>query len=232
MKKTAVKKVAAVVLTVLMMFAVSLNAFAETWQDRLEQALNGYVDDYNNADPESQKNMQEEFDKFIKDFGLDEIDLGALSETDIGQIVTGIGDNLALDSFLGLAGDAFSSGMAMLEDVFNKGSGTSDGSNTAKPPVTSPNIIIADPVPESSNVAVGVPEQNLPTLNAPSSGSTEPTTAGNMVGAGVTTPNTTAPQVVIDDQMNTSSTTVLIVMCVSTIAVIMALVIFFIFKKK
>lgn len=232
MKKTAVKKISAVVLTILMMFAVSFNAFAETWQDRLEQGLNDFSDDYNSADSESQEEMQDSFNKFLKDFGLDEVDLGSLSETDIGQIITGIGDNLALDSFLGLAGDAFSSGMAMLEDVFNKGSGTSDGSNTAKPPVTSPNIIIADPVPESSTVAVGVPQQNMPSTNTRPTYSTEPTTAGNLVGAGVTTPGTTAPQVVVDDSMNTSSMAVLIVMSVSTVAVIMALVIFFILKKK
>ncbi len=232
MKKTAVKKISAVVLTMLMMFVVSFNAFAETWQDRLEQGLNDFSDNYNSADSESQQDMQDSFNQFLKDFGLDEVDLGSLSETDIGQIITGIGDNLALDSFLGLAGDAFESGMAMIEDVFNKGSGTSDGSNTAKPPVTSPNIIIADPVPESSNVAVGVPQQNMPSTNTPPTYSTEPTTAGNLVGAGVTTPGTTAPQVVIDDSMNTSSMAVLIVMSVSTVAVIMALVIFFILKKK
>ncbi len=232
MKKAAVKKISAVVLAILMMFVVSFNVFAETWQDRLEQGLNDFSDDYNSADSESQEEMQDSFNQFLKDFGLDEVDLGSLSETDIGQIITGIGDNLALDSFLGLAGDAFSSGMAMLEDVFNKGSGTSDGSNTAKPPVTSPNIIIADPVPESSNVAVGVPQQNMPSTNTPPTYSTEPTTAGNLVGAGVTTPGTTAPQVVVDDSMNTSSMAVLIVMSVSTVAVIMALVIFFILKKK
>ena len=232
MKKTALKKISAVVLTMLMMFVVSFNAFAETWQDRLEQGLNDFSDNYNSADSESQQDMQDSFNQFLKDFGLDEVDLGSLSETDIGQIITGIGDNLALDSFLGLAGDAFESGWAMIEDVFNKGSGTSDGSNTAKPPVTSPNIIIADPVPESSNVAVGVPQQNMSSTNTPPTYSTEPTTAGNLVGAGVTTPGTTAPQVVIDDSMNTSSMAVLIVMSVSTVAVIMALVIFFILKKK
>lgn len=232
MKKTAVKKISAVVLTILIMLAASVNAFAETWQDRLENSLKDYSDEYNQADPETQENMQSEFDKFIKDFGLEDIDLGALSETDIGQIITGVGDNLALDSLLGLAGDAFDSGMAMIGDVFNKGTGTSDGSNTATTPVTSPNIIIADPVPESSTVAVGVPEQNMPSTNKAPTYSKEPTTAGNLVGAGVTTPGTTAPQVVVDDSMNTSSTAVLIVMSVSTVAVIMALVIFFILKKK
>lgn len=235
MKRTAVKKISAVVMIIFLLIASSFNSFAATWQDRLEQQLGDLSDEYESADPEEQEQMQNQFDDLLSSFGLDEMDLGSLSETDIGQIITGIGDNLALDSFMGLASDAFSSGIAMIGDVVGGGLGTSDGSNTATttPTITSPNNIIANPSPESSTVAVGVPEQNMPVTNAPTTYNTEPTTAGNLVGAGVTTtvPNTTAPQVVTDD-MSSSSMGVLVALSVSTVAVLIAIVIFFVLKKK
>ena len=235
MKRTAVKKISAVVMIIFLLIASSFNSFAATWQDRLEQQLGDLSDEYESADPEEQEQMQNQFDDLLGSFGLDEIDLGSLSETDIGQIITGIGDNLALDSFMGLASDAFSSGIAMIGDVVGGGLGTSDGSNTATttPTITSPNNIIANPSPESSTVAVGVPEQNMPVTNAPTTYNTDPTTAGNLVGAGVTTtvPNTTAPQVVTDD-MSSSSMGVLVALSVSTVAVLIAIVIFFVLKKK
>ena len=235
MKRTAVKKISAVVMIIFLLVASSFNSFAATWQDRLEQQLGDLSDEYESADPEEQEQMQNQFDDLLGSFGLDEMDLGSLSETDIGQIITGIGDNLALDSFMGLASDAFSSGIAMIGDVVGGGLGTSDGSNTATttPTITSPNNIIANPSPESSTVAVGVPEQNMPVTNAPTTYNTEPTTAGNLVGAGVTTtvPNTTAPQVVTDD-MSSSSMGVLVALSVSTVAVLIAIVIFFVLKKK
>lgn len=235
MKRTAVKKISAVVMIIFLLVASSFNSFAATWQDRLEQQLGDLSDEYESADPEEQEQMQNQFDDLLGNFGLDEMDLGSLSETDIGQIITGIGDNLALDSFMGLASDAFSSGIAMIGDVVGGGLGTSDGSNTATttPTITSPNNIIANPSPESSTVAVGVPEQNMPVTNAPTTYNTEPTTAGNLVGAGVTTtvPNTTAPQVVTDD-MSSSSMGVLVALSVSTVAVLIAIVIFFVLKKK
>lgn len=235
MKRTAVKKISAVVMIIFLLIASSFNSFAATWQDRLEQQLGDLSDEYESADPEEQEQMQNQFDDLLGSFGLDEMDLGSLSETDIGQIITGIGDNLALDSFMGLASDAFSSGIAMIGDVVGGGLGTSDGSNTATttPTITSPNNIIANPSPESSTVAVGVPEQNMPVTNAPTTYNTEPTTAGNLVGAGVTTtvPNTTAPQVVTDD-MSSSSMGVLVALSVSTVAVLIAIVIFFVLKKK
>lgn len=232
MKKAAVKRIYAVVLTIIMLFAVSLNAYAETWQDRIEQSIKDFSGDYNSADPDSQSSIQESFDKFLAENGLESIDLGSLSETDIGQIISGIGDNLSIDSFLGLAGDAFSSGMNMIQDAIGSGSGTSDGSSTAttKPAtITSPNIIIANPAPESSTVAVGVPEQNMPVTNAPTTYKVESTTAPNILGAGVTT---TAPPVAVEDSSSSSSMAVLIALSVSTVAVIVAIVIFFVLKKK
>lgn len=234
MKKTAVKRFSAVLIAFVMVFVLSFNAFAETWQDRIEQQLGDLSEQFENADPDTQASLQDSFNDFLAEYGLDEIDLGSLSETDIGQIVTGIGDNLALDSFFGLASDAFSSGYAMIEDFINSGLGTSDGSNTAttKPAVTSPNVIIATPAPESSTVAVGVPEQNMPVTNTPTTYNVGETTAANLVGAGVTTAGTTAPAVAIDDTMSTSSIAVLVVLSVSTVAVIVAIVIFFILKKK
>lgn len=234
MKKTAVKKISAVVMTLIMIFTVSFSAFAETWQDSIEQQLKDFSDQFNSADPDSQVSIQESFDKFLEENGLEKIDLGSLSETDIGQIVTGIGDNLSIDSFLGLAGDAFSSGLAMIQDAIGKGTGTADGSGTAttKPAVTSPNIIVADPAPESSTVAVGVPEQNMPVTSTPTTYKVESTTAANLVGAGVTSSGTTAPQVSVEDTVSTSSMAVLIALSVSTVAVLVAIVIFFVLKKK
>lgn len=232
MKKTAVKRISAVVFTIIMLFAVSLNAYAETWQDRIEQSVKDFSGDYNSADPDTQASIQESFDKFLAENGLESIDLGSLSETDIGQIFSGIGDNLSIDSFFGLAGDAFSSGMNMIQDAIGSGSGTSDGSATAttKPAtITSPNIIIANPAPESSTVAVGVPEQNMPVTNAPTTYKVESTTAPNILGAGVTT---TAPPVAVEDSASSSSMAVLIALSVSTVAVIVAIVIFFVLKKK
>ena len=220
MKSTAVKRFSAVVLTIIMLFAVSVNAFAETWQDRIEQSIKDFQNGYNSADPDSQESAQEAFDKFLAENGLESIDLGSLSETDIGQIISGVGDNLSIDSFLGLAGDAFSSGMNMIQDAIGQGSGTSDGSSTAttKPAtVTSPNVIIAKPAPESSTVAVGVPQQNMPVTNAPTTYKVE---------------STTAPQLAVEDSMSSSSMAVLIALSVSTVAVLIAIIIFFVLKKK
>ena len=78
----------------------------------------------------------------------------------------------------------------MINDVINGGLGTSDGSNTAttKPAAGgSPNIIIANPTPQNSTNAVGVPQisTKAPTTYNPGS-----TTAPDIVGAGVTTAGT------------------------------------------
>ena len=54
MKITAVKKISAVLLTIILMFAFASNAFAETIQDRLEQQLGNLGEQYESADPETQ----------------------------------------------------------------------------------------------------------------------------------------------------------------------------------
>lgn len=234
MKLTAVKKISAVLLTFVMMFAFASNAFAETIQDRLENSLNDIANQYDSADPETQESLQNQFSSLLEGAGLGDIDLGSLGESDIGAIIGSLGDNLALDSVVGLFSDAVSSGMAMIEDVIGGGLGTSDGSNTAttKPSAGgSPNTIIANTNPPSSTVAVGVPEANMPVTNAPTTYNPGTTTAANIVGAGVTT-GTTAPAVMIDDTMDTSTIAVLVVLSVSTVAVIVVIVIFFIMKRK
>lgn len=235
MKLTAVKKISAVLLTFVLMFAFASNAFAETVQDRLENALGDIADQYNSADPGTQESMQDQFSSLLEGAGLGDIDLGSLAGGDIGSIIGGLGDNLALDSVVGLFTDAVSSGMAMVGDVIGGGLGTSDGSNTAttKPSAGgSPNTIIANTNAPSSTVAVGVPEGNMPVTNAPTTYNPGSTTAANLVGAGVTTAGTTAPPVTIDDTMGTSTIAVLVVLSVSTIAVIAAIVIFFVMKRK
>ena len=233
MKLTAVKKISAVLLTFVLMFAFATNSFAETVQDRLENALGDIKDQYDSADPETQDSMQDQLSSMLSGAGLGDIDLGSLAGADLGSIIGGLGDNLALDSVMGLFTDAVSSGMAMVGDVIGGGLGTSDGSNTATTnPVAggSPNTIIANTNAPSSTVAVGVP--NMPVTNAPTTYNPGATTAANLVGAGVTTAGTTAPQVAIDDTMGTSTIVVLVVLSVSTVAVIAAIVIFFVMKRK
>ena len=235
MKITAVKKISAVLLTIILMFAFASNAFAETIQDRLEQQLGNLGEQYESADPETQESMQDQLSSMLGSAGLGDIDLGSLGDMDIGALLGGMGDNLALDSVLGLVTDAFSSGMGMIEDAIGGGLGTSDGSNTAttKPAAGgSPNVIIANTNPAGSTVAVGVPQENMPVTNAPTTYDAGSTTVENIVGAGVTTDGTTAPAVPIDDTMSSASIAVLVGLSVATIAVIAAIVIFFVMKKK
>lgn len=240
MKLTAVKKISAVLLTFVMMFALASNAFAETIQDRLEQELSDISDEYESADSETQDSLQNQFSSLLEGAGLGDINLGSLADADIGAIIGSLGDNLALDSVVSLFTDAFSSGVSMIQDAIGGGLGTSDGSNTAttKPSAGgSPNTIIAHTNPVSSTVAVGLPESNMPTTNmpvtnAPTTYNPGTTTAANLVGAGVTTAGTTAPAVTIDDTMSTSTIAVLVVLSISTVAVIVAIVIFFVMKKK
>ncbi len=231
MKNAAVKKIAAVVFVLVLLFAFQCNAFAETIQDSLEQKFEDLLNNYNSADSESQESFQDTFSSIVEQFGLGDIDLGSLTETDIGQIIGDLGNNLAMDSLLDLAEEAWASGSAMVQDVFDKGLGTSDGSNTAttKPSAGgSPNIIIAETSPQGSTNAVGVPNVTNPaTYN-----SAETAAPDNIVGAGVTTAGTTVANAQIDDQMGGSTVAVLVVLSVSTVAVIVALVIFFVLKKK
>ncbi len=233
MKNAAVKKISAVLLALVMLFALQFNAYAETIQDSLEKRLQDLIEQYNSADGDTQTGLQQQFNDLVKQFGLDEIDLSSITESDIGEIIGNLGNNLAIDNFLGLAEEAWASGSAMIKDVFSKGDGTSDGSNTAttKPFTGSPNVIIAETKPAGSTNAVGVPNGVVPS-STPATYNPGSTTAPNIVGAGVTTAGTTAAPIVVDDQMGTSTVVVLVVLSVATIAVIVAIVIFFVLKKK
>lgn len=229
MKITAVKRIAAVVLTMVMFFALAAGAYAETIQDSLEKRLEGLVEQYNAADSETQAEMDQQFAGLLDSLGLGDFDLGSLGDMDIGSLLGDVGNSLALDDLFGLAEEAFASGSDMINDVINGGLGTSDGSSTAttKAATTSPNIIIANTNPAGSTNAVGVPATSNPTSYDPGS-----TTAANIVGAGVSNVGTTAPAVAIDDAMSSSTVAVLVVLSIATIAVIMAIVIFFIIKRK
>lgn len=241
MKMTAVKKLSAVLLCFIMMFVMGTNAFAETVQDRIEQSLGNASEQFESATPEEQEEMQDAFSSLLQDSGLADIDLGSLAGADLGSVIGGLGDTLALDSVMGLFTDAFSSGVAMIEDAIGGGLGTSDGSNTAttqKQPVAggSPNTIIANTNPPSSTVAVGVPEDKLPTTvvsttSEPTTYAPGTTTSANMVGVGITT-GTTAPAVAIDDAMSTSKLAIVLVLSMSTIVVILSIVIFFVMRRK
>ncbi len=228
MKFAAVKKIAAILFSVICIFSLTLNAYAETIQDSLEQRLEDIKNQFNSSDSSTQDSILGIFEGA----GLGDIDLGSLGDSDIGQIIGDLGNNLAVDDLFGLVEEAFASGSDMINDVINGGLGTSDGSNTAttKPNAGgSPNIIIANPTPQGSTNAVGVPQLST---KAPTTYNPGSTTAPDIVGAGVTTAGTTAPQVNVDDTMSTSTIAVLVVLSVATIAVIVAIVIFFVMKKK
>lgn len=239
MKNTAGKKISAVLLIALLIVSLSCNAFAETIQDRLERELNDLVNQYNSADEDTQQSLEERFDQFLKENNLDDMDLGSLTDTDIGKIISDLGNNLALEDLVGLMQDAWASGTAMIQDALGGGLGTADGSNTAttKEPATSPNVIIAGTAPVTETNAVGVPQtvaENNPTT-ATSEATTYDvgaTTAANIVGAGLTTAEPVSIADIDDDGMSTSSIVVLVVLSVATIAVIVAIVIFFVLKRK
>ena len=234
MKMTAVKKLSAVLLSFIMIFVFATNVFAETVQDRLEQSLGDASEQFESATPEEQDEMQGAFSSLLENAGLADIDLGSLAGADLGAIIGGLGDTLALDSVMGLFTDAFSSGVAMIEDAIGGGLGTSDGSNTATTTPAaggSPNTIIANTNPPSSTVAVGVPEDKLPTTSAPTTYAPGSTTSAPIVGAGITT-GTTAPAVITDDTMSTSKLIVVLILAMATLVVIMSIVIFFVMKRK
>lgn len=241
MKRNAVKSFSTVVLVLILIFSTMCTSFAETIQDNVEAWLDQIVNDYNNADTEEEKaSIQERLNAFLEESGLDEVDLGSLADTDIGQIVGDITSGSgAMDDFFSLASDAWSSGIAMIKDVFNKGLGTSDGSNTAttKPSsnVTSPNIIIADTnKDETTTKAVGVPSitpaetttQETTTYNVGS------TTAPNLIGSGVVATEPVSSANIADAGIPVTSIIVLVVLTVATLAVIIAIVVFFVLKRK
>lgn len=254
MKRNIYKVLFSAVLVLMLIFSTVSTAFAETVQDRLENYLNGAVDDYESAETEEeQDSIQEQLDAWLAENGFDSIDLGAITDTDIGSIVSGLmggGGSSIFDSITGAFGDlgglisdAFNSGIGMITDVIGGGPGTSDGSNTATTePVTSPNIIIADDTtkPESSTHAVGVPNIQAPTTQTATT--TEPVASevttynvgtnvqGNIISSGVTTTAPTTDSVVEDD--DSSAVTLLIVLSATTIAIIVGIVVFFLNKRN
>lgn len=237
MRRNTVKGFFAFILVLMLMFSTICTSYAETVQDEVEAWLNGLVNDYNSADTkEEQDAAQDELSDFLEQSGLADMDLGSLTETDIGQIVTGVTDGTAISGLFGLASDAWQSGIAMIQDVFNKGSGTSDGSNTAttNPKVTSPNVIIADTTKaEASTQAVGIVITS--TTSAPAEITTYnvgATTAPAPVGSGVTTTMPVTNPSVSDSSVPVSSVAVFAVLAAVTLGVIVAIVVFFVIKRK
>ncbi len=218
-------------------FTSMCTCYAETVQDNVEAWLNGLVDDYNSAESEEeQASLQEQLDTFLKENGLEDVDLSSITDTDIGKIVSGITDGSAIGDLWSLASDAWSSGISMIQDVFNKGLGTSDGSNTAttKEAETSPIVIVADTTTaEATTKAVGISISTSTT--APAETTTYDvgaTTAPDLIGSGVTTTEPATNAAVTDDGVPASSVIVLVVLSVATLAVIVAIVIFFVLKRK
>ena len=240
MKRNAVKNFSAVILALILMFSTMCTCFAETVQDNVEAWLEGLVEEYNSADTEEeQASVQERLDSFLEENGLEDIDLSSITDSDIGQIVSDITiGGSALDDFFSLASDAWSSGVAMIQDVSSKGLGTSDGSNTATtkaPAETSPNVIVADTTKaEASTQAVGVPSisTQATTTQEPTTYDVGATTAPNLIGSGVTTTEPMSSALIADEGIPTTSVIVLVVLCVATLAVIVAIVVFFVLKRK
>lgn len=252
MKRSVLKSLSAVIIVLILMFSSVSTAFAETIQDKLENYLNGAVEEYETAESEEeQEAVQDQLDSWLTENGLDSIDLGAIAQTDIGSIVSGLiggdsGGGSILDSLSGVGGlitDAFNSGLGMIMDVVGGGFGTADGSNTATTvPATSPNIIIADDTTkENATQAVGVPNVQAPaTQVAPT---TEPTNSevttyvvgssvsGDLIGSGVTTTVAADTNSVVTDD-NNSAVTVLVILSVSTLLIIVTMVVFFLMKRK
>lgn len=237
MKRNTVKSFFAVILVFILMLTTMYTSYAKTIQDDVESWLNGVVEEYNSAESEEeQQAAQDKLSDFLEQSGLEDMDLSTLTETDIGQIITGVTDGSAIGDLFGLASDAWESGMAMIQDVFNKGSGTSDGSNTAttNPKVTSPNVIIADTTKaEASTQAVGIVVTN--TTTAPAEITTYDvgaTTAPAPVGSGITTTVPVTNPVVADSSVPVASVAVFAVLAVVTLGVIVAIVVFFVIKRK
>ncbi len=240
MNRHSLKIFFALLLVFMLMLGSTVASYAETVQDSVEAWINGLVDEYKEAEtPEERESLQEQLDKFLKENNIDteNIDLGSLNDTDIGKIIKDMmGDGSAFGDFFSLASDAWKSGIAMIQDAFNKGTGTSDGSNTAttKPSVTSPNVIIADEKkPESTTQAVGI-QIAPPTTSTPVTVPAETTTynigettAPDIIGSGVTTTAPAPSANVTDNSMPASSIAVLIILTAATLAIITAIVIFF-----
>lgn len=253
MKRNTLRNISAVVLAFILLFTLPISTFAETVQDRVENYLNGVVEDYESAETEEeQASIQEQLSAWLAENGFEDIDLSTITDTDIGQIVSGlVGDSSVMDSLSGvgsLISDAFSSGLDMIMDAVGGGLGTSDGSNTATTEkATSPNVIIADnTTAEASTQAVGVPNIQMPTNatsnTTPTQAPTENATTYNVgtatspdiVGAGVTTTEPSAGDninSVVEDSSG-STVAVLIVLSASTLVVIIAMIVFFIMKRK
>lgn len=238
MKRNTVKGFLALILVFILMFTTVYTSYAETLQDNIEAWIEGAVNDYNSAETEEEKaSIQDRLSAFLEENGLEDIDLSGITDSDIGNIVSGFTDGSAFGDLFGLASDAWSSGMAMIQDVFNKGAGTADGSNTAttKPSVTSPNIIVADTTKaEASTQAVGIVVPPS-TTKAPAEITTYDvgaTTAPAPVGSGVTTTVPVTNPVVSDSGASASSVAVFAVLALATLAVIVAIVVFFVLKYK
>lgn len=240
MKTTAVKRISAVLLITVFLFVFSSAACAETFQDRIENQLNDLADQYESADDDTRAELENSFDEILGQFGLGDFDLGSLTDADIGSIMDGLDDSPLGDAF-GIVTDAFSSGIAMIQDAVNGGLGTSDGSNTAttKPSAGgSPNVIETVPQTQAPTSAVGIPSVNVtvpqaqPSTSEATTYDVGTTAPQDMVGAELTTAANVNLDNVTDSGMDTSSVAVLVVLSFSTLAVIVAIVIFFVLKKK
>lgn len=252
MKRNTVKNISAIVLAIILMCTLTVSSFAETIQDQVENWLSGAVEEYETAESsEEQAAIQDEVSAWLSENGFGDIDLSSITDTDIGGVVSSLmGDSSIMDSLSGIGSsiaDTFNSALDQVMDAVSGGLGTSDGSNTATTEkVTSPNVIIADTTAESSTSAVGIADvqvsATVPSTQAATEPSTEAATTYNVgsatsadiVGSGVTTTIANSSNEVSADVSDDSGSTVavLIVLSVSTLVVIIAMVVFFILKRK
>ncbi len=204
--------------------------------------------------------VRDEILNIIRAFGID-VDLENITDTDIGKIIEGFGDNSALSQLIALGQEAFSSGTGMLRDVFGDRLGTSFGGNTldntTKAPTTSnrpsPTLPVIETRPVTETVVASTrpaaqaapatqQQQQVTAVVANTAAPSTPAAPTTQQGAGAY--NGAAEPIVADSaqqgtqpnapakKMDQSSMVVLLILSVATVAVIVAVVIFVIVKKR
>lgn len=234
MKKKAFNKIVVLVTALVLVFTLAMSAYAETIEDRLTAEFDKLIEQYNSS---SDVNLKETISSLLEQYGING-DLSSLTDTDIGKIIKDFGNNLALDDLLNLAEEAFASGSDMIKDVISGGSGTSDGKNTATTTTTTASAtlpsIVAGTNSGATTAAAGITQSAVTTTSETVTYDIGSTTSAGIVGAGVTTAEATTGAVVEEENsgMGMSSLAVLLVLSFSTIAVIVAIVVFFVLKRK
>lgn len=179
---------------------------------------------------------------FLEERGIGDI----FSGTDFGKIIEDFGNLSAPADLFSLAQEAFASGSAMLQDVFNGGSGTSNGTNTVEneqptTPQTTITYQIAPMPTTSAQQPTAPPATAAPATAAPATAAPAAQTPPATVPALPTQPAGTLPDTVtVPNNVNVQeedsgpaipTVVIVIVLAVVAAALIVCIVVFFIKKK-